>query len=111
MGLPAGEQQGNARLVEQCGVIESRPQSIKAPGQIVERIDHHRRPRCDQFLPDDPGFLPATDDRVQVMLLAESQCLKYVAGTIGSEDKDPVLSSVFKRCSACLINQGMFIVG
>ena len=80
------------------------PQSIKAPGRLSS-VDHHRRPRCDHLL-DDPAFLPATDDRVQVMPLAESQCLKYVAGTIGSEDKDPVLSSVFKRCSARRLIRG-----
>ena len=96
MSLAAGKNQGNACFVEQCGVIESRSQPVKAPGQIVERIDDYRRPRCCQLPSDDPGFLPATDDSVQLMLLAESQCLKYVAGTIGSEDKDPVFSSFFK---------------
>ena len=58
VGLAAGEQQGDACFAKECGVIEPRPQSIKAPGQIVQRIDHHRRPRRRQIFPDDPGFCP-----------------------------------------------------
>ena len=67
VSLAAGEQDGDTRLVKQRGVIQTRAQSVKALGEIIQCVDDDRHLRPCERLANNPGLLPATDNRLQII--------------------------------------------
>jgi hypothetical protein len=53
--------------VKQRGVIQTRAQSVKALGEIIQRVDDDRHLRPCERLANNPGLLPATDNRLQII--------------------------------------------